>query len=213
MAAAASRRKTKIVATLGAASRDEGVIRRLLDAGMDVARINLGHGSTAEHAASIAAVRRAAAGGDAPLAVIIDLPGPKFRLGDLPRPLEVRAGDTVTLAAGGRPASGDLPWLLPLLAAGERVLIDGGAVALRVREVTPPLVALEVLNNGTIESRKVVNLPDTRLPKSILTAADRELLAWACGRTSTMWRCRSCAAPPTCSSSRSSSPQPAATSS
>jgi pyruvate kinase len=179
MAAARSRRKTKIVATLGAASRDEGVLRQLLEAGMDVARINLGHGSTAEHAASIAAARRAAAGGDAPLAVIIDLPGPKFRLGDLPRRLEVRAGDSVTFgptAAAQLPVS--FPELLPLFAAGERVLIDGGAVALRVSDVTPPLVTLEVLNDGTIESRKVVNLPDTQLPASILTAADRELLDW-----------------------------------
>ena len=179
MAAAASRRKTKIVATLGAASRDEGVIRQLLEAGMDVARINLGHGSTAEHAASIAAARRAAAGGDTPLAVIIDLPGPKFRLGDLPRPLEVRAGDSVTFGPSGAaqlPVS--FPELLPLFAVGERVLIDGGAVALRVSDVTPPLVTLEVVNDGSIESRKTVNLPDTHLPASILTAADRELLDW-----------------------------------
>ncbi len=118
MAAAASRRKTKIVATLGAASRDEGVLRQLLDAGMDVARINLGHGSTAEHAASIAAVRRAAAGGDAPLAVIIDLPGPKFRLGDLPRRLEVRAGDSVTFGPTG---AAQLPVSFPeLLRAADR---------------------------------------------------------------------------------------------
>jgi pyruvate kinase len=179
MAAAASRRKTKIVATLGAASRDEGVVRQLLEAGMDVARINLGHGSTAEHAASIAAARRAAAGSDTPLAVIIDLPGPKFRLGDLPRRLEVRAGDSVAFgptAAAQLPVS--FPELLPLFAVGERVLIDGGAVALRVSDVTPQSVTLEVLNDGTIESRKVVNLPDTRLPASILTSADRELLDW-----------------------------------
>ena len=179
MAAAATRRKTKIVATLGSASRDERVLKLLLEAGMDVARINLAHGSTAEHAASIAAVRRAAAGGGAPLAVVIDLPGPKFRLGDLPRPLQVRTSDTVVF--GATPAAQlpvSFPELLPLFAPGERVLIDGGAVALRVSAVTASTVSLEVLNDGTIESRKVVNLPDTHLPDSVLTTADRELLDW-----------------------------------
>jgi pyruvate kinase len=72
----------------------------------------------------------------------------------------------------------NFPELLPHFTAGELVLIDDGAVALRVVAVTPPTVTLEVLNDGTIESRKGVNLPDTRLPIGALTANDRELLAW-----------------------------------
>lgn len=174
-----ARRRTKIVATLGPASRHERVLEQLLKAGMDVARINLSHGSTAEHAESIAAVRRAAAGRGAPLAVLIDLPGPKLRLADLPRPVAVKAGETVVL---GTPPAAELPVnfpeLLPYFTAGELVLIDDGAVALRVSAVSPPTVTLEVLNDGTIESRKGVNLPDTRLPIGALTATDRELLAW-----------------------------------
>ncbi len=177
------RRKTKIVATLGPASRDERTLRQLIKAGMDVARINLSHGTTAEHAASIAAVRRAADRCGAPLAVLLDLPGPKLRLGDLPRPLEVKAGGAVTL---GTPPAAQLPVNFPELlrhfTRGELVLIDDGAVGLRVRTVSPSAVTLEVLNDGTIESRKGVNLPDTHLPIGALTAADRELLAWGMGQ-------------------------------
>lgn len=176
---AAARRRTKIVATLGPVSRHASVLGQLLDAGMDVARINLSHGSTADHAASIAAVRRAAGQRGAPLAILIDLPGPKLRLGDLPQPLPVKTGETVVL---GSPPAAQLPVNFPeLLAhftAGELVLIDDGAIALRVRSVSGPTVTLEVLNDGVVESRKGVNLPDTRLPIAALTTADRELLAW-----------------------------------
>jgi pyruvate kinase len=182
-AATNDRRKTKIVATLGPASRDERVLNGLVRAGMDVARINLSHGSTAEHAAAIAAVRRVAALRAAPLAVLIDLPGPKLRLGDLPRPLQVKAGERVVL--GAPPAAQlpvNFPELLPHFTRDELVLIDDGAVELRVRAVSPSAVTLEVLNDGTIESRKGVNLPDTHLPIGALTAADRELLAWGLGQ-------------------------------
>ena len=179
-AATQGRRRTKIVATLGPASRDERVLALLLKAGMDVARINLSHGNTAEHATSIAAVRRAAAARGAPLAVLVDLPGPKLRLADLPRPLHVKAGDTVVLGAPpGAQLPVNFPELLPHFTPGELVLVDDGAVELRVSAVAPPTVTLEVLNDGVIESRKGVNLPDTRLPIGALTAADRELLSWS----------------------------------
>ena len=176
-------RRTKIVATLGPASRDTHVLEQLIEAGMDVARVNLSHGSPPEHSDTIAAVRRAAARHDAPVAILIDLPGPKLRLGDLPRPLTVMAGESVVLGdSSGAQLPVNFPELLPHFAAGELVLIDDGAVALRVIAVTPPTVTLEVLNDGLIESRKGVNLPDTRLPIAALTANDRELLAWGLGQ-------------------------------
>ena len=87
------RRRTKIVATLGPVSRDAPVLERLVEAGMDVARINLSHGSTAEHERSIVEVRAAAERQGSPLAVLIDLPGPKLRLGDLAGPITVKRGD------------------------------------------------------------------------------------------------------------------------
>jgi len=176
---AGGRRRTKIVATLGPATRHPGVIEQLLEAGMDVARINLSHGDASEHEETIAAARHAARRLERALAILIDLPGPKLRLGDLPRPLSVRVGETVAL---GSPPEAQLPVnfpeLLPHFTAGELVLIDDGAVALRVSAVSPAAVELEVLNDGVVESRKGVNLPDTRLPIGALTAADRGFLAW-----------------------------------
>ena len=173
------RRRTKIVATLGPVSRDAPVLERLVEAGMDVARINLSHGTPTEHERSIVEVRAAAARRGSPLAVLIDLPGPKLRLGDLAGPITVKRGETIELGAGSNaPLPVNFPELLAHFTPGELVLVDDGAVALRVSAVTLPTVALEVLNDGVIESRKGVNLPDTRLPIGALTDADRELLAW-----------------------------------
>ena len=178
-AATGSRRRTKIVATLGPASRYESVLEQLVEAGMDVARINLSHGSTAEHSKSIAAVRRIAVKRGAALAVLIDLPGPKLRLGDLPGPIAVKVGEAVVLGASpDAQLPVNFPELLSHFSVGELVLIDDGAVALRVDAVSPPTITLVALNDGVIESRKGVNLPDTRLPIDALTAADRELIAW-----------------------------------
>ena len=109
--------------------------------------------------------------------------GPKLRLGDLPQPVALKAGETVAL---GAPPDAQLPVnfpeLLPHFSAGELVLVDDGAVALRVIAVTPPTVVLEALNDGVVESRKGVNLPDTQLPIGALTARDHELLAWGLGQ-------------------------------
>jgi pyruvate kinase len=172
-------RRSKIVATLGPASREQAVLEHLLAAGMDVARVNLSHGTTNEHATTIATVRRAAQRRGGPFAVLIDLPGPKLRLGDLDVPFVVRLGQIVTLGpAGQSDLPVNFPELLPHVQTGELVLIDDGAVSLRVIDVTTPTVSLEVLNDGLIESRKGVNLPDTRLPIPALTRQDRELLAW-----------------------------------
>ncbi len=176
---AAVPRRTKIVVTLGPASRSECVLEQLLDAGLDVARINLSHGRPEEHAQVIALLRRCAGRRGVPVAVLIDLPGPKLRLGDLPEPLCVSAGDRVTL---GEPAAAQLPVNFPEILShftvGERVLVDDGAVAFCVVDVAPPTVTLEALNEGVIESRKGINLPDTCLPISAITQEDRELLAW-----------------------------------
>ncbi len=176
--AGATRRRTRIVATLGPVSRHRRVLERLVVAGMDVARINLSHGTTAEHEEAIATARDAADRLGRPLAVLIDLPGPKLRLGRLPSPIAVRQGEAIGLGeADGDSLPVNFPELLPHLDAGERVLVDDGAVALRVTTVAPA-VTLEVLNDGVIDSGKGVNLPDSHLPVGALTEADKELLAW-----------------------------------
>jgi pyruvate kinase len=181
-------RRTKIVATLGPASGDRAVVGALMRAGMDVARINLSHGSPAEHRAFVTLVRESAARMGLPVAVLADLPGPKLRVGDLEHPVAVATGDRVMLGSGLGPlgqatgtAVGPLPVnfpdLLRHLEPGQRLLVDDGAVALRVVELDSsgddgPIVALEAENAGAIGSRKGVNLPDTDLPIAALTEDD-----------------------------------------
>ncbi len=172
-------RRTKIVATLGPATRGLHAVAELVDAGMDVARLNLSHGTRRDHEASLEDVRSAAGRRGVPVAVLVDLPGPKLRLGDLPAPLQVRRGQVVPVGAGSDThASVNYPDLLGHFRSGDLVLVDDGAVAFRVCAVSARSVALEALDDGVLESRKGINAPDTRLPITALTEADRASVAW-----------------------------------
>jgi len=175
-------RRTKIVATLGPASRDEVVLERLIAAGADVVRINLSHGECREHAQSIDRVRAVSGRLGVPVGVMIDLPGPKLRLGELPGPLELSRDERVFMGAGTALPLGH-PELLDHLRAGQRVLLDDGAIALVVLGVESPgtsasRVELRVVNGGIVTSRKGVNLPDTELLVPAVTVADEEFLAF-----------------------------------
>ena len=169
-------RRTKIVATLGPATAGEATVEALVRAGMNVARINLSHGGPDEHAALVATVRSVAGRLGAPVGVMVDLPGPKLRVGDLGGPVEVAAGDRVSLGADAD-LPVNFPGLLRHFAAGQRVLVDDGAVALRVAAVEragsgDARLVLEAQNAGSIEARKGVNLPDTSLPIAAFTDED-----------------------------------------
>ncbi len=143
-------RRTKIVATLGPATADPQVVAAMVAAGMDVARVNLSHGRLEEHRAAIAAVRAAADAAGREIAVMIDLPGPKLRLGELAAPVGLtlkqrlilgvsaadEGGEAATGAAGGDAVRLPVtfPELVGHLTPGQRVLIDDGAVELVVVE-------------------------------------------------------------------------------
>ena len=101
--------RTKIVATLGPASSGAAVIRPLIEAGLDVARINFSHGTHEEHARTIAAIRSAAEEVGRPVAIIGDLQGPRIRIGALISPLTVEDGDVLTFACELHAVSGDVP--------------------------------------------------------------------------------------------------------
>jgi pyruvate kinase len=164
---------TKLVCTIGPASVDR--IDELVAAGMDVARINFSHGTPAEHAAAIAAVR--AASGE--VAIMVDLPGPKIRLGAL-------ADDAVSLRPGeafalrpGQDATGDAHGagvsyakLADDLRPGDRVLLADGAAELRVTSVHDN-VETEVVRGGTVRSHAGVSIASDRLSEPALTDADR----------------------------------------
>ena len=173
------RRRTKLICTIGPTSG--GRIETLAAAGMDVARINFSHGTPASHAAAALAVRRAAAAGQRPLAILTDLAGPKVRLGDLAggsvdleagRPFVLRvsgssvsAGDASERTVSYRRMAGDVR-------IGDPVFLADGAVELRVTAVDDG-VRTEVVRGGSIRSRAGVAIPAARLSSPALTAKDR----------------------------------------
>ncbi len=170
-------RRTKIVATLGPATQSADTVGRLVAAGMDVARVNGSHGDTAQHAASIAAVRAAAAQAGRAVAVVFDLPGPKLRLAGLSGRVQLQAGQQVVL--GGEQLPVTAPQLLRYVREGDRILVDDGAVALTALKAADTTLTALVDNEGAVTTGKGINLPDTDLPIPSLTERDHQLLRFA----------------------------------
>lgn len=173
-------RRAKIVATLGPATASEEVLRELLQAGVDVVRLNLSHGDHDWHREQIAAVRRLAAEVDRHVPVVLDLMGPRYRVGDIEGKLELAVGDRIVV---GAPGDGidlpvDSPEILPLLREGERVLIDQGLVELEVEDHLGDRVRVNVLSGGAVTTRKGINLPDTDIGFEI-TEKDRGDIVFA----------------------------------
>ena len=176
-------RRTKIVATIGPACASPDVLRSLIDAGMDAARLNLSHGSHGDHAARAQLVRELQEECGRPLAVIADLQGPKIRVGTLVEPLPLATGSEVTVVYADSAQNGELP-LAPavigeVLRPGHEVLIDDGLVRLRVEEVEHERARCGVVVGGTVRSQKGVNLPGVPIPIPSLTRKDLEDLEFA----------------------------------
>lgn len=176
-------RRTKIVATLGPASTDVAVIRELVAAGMDVARLNFSHGAHAEHLARLNAVREVQEETGRPLAILADLCGPKIRVGSLADPQMVRPGERIRFGGADDASGATIPITFPALAAavsiGDPILIDDGAVRAHVDWGSGTVVACTVEIGGLVTSGKGVNLPGTRLPIPSLTDKDLDDLAFA----------------------------------
>jgi pyruvate kinase len=171
-------RRAKIVATLGPASGDAEILRRLLRAGVDVVRLNLSHGSREDHHRLMQLVRQVAGEEDRLVPIIADLMGPRFRLGSLSdEGRTLSDGQQVTL---GAPTTGaevpiDDSRLLTYLQPGERVLIDNGLVELEIEERHGETLRARVTSGGLIASRKGINLPDTDLPFTISTKDRKDI--------------------------------------
>ncbi len=179
-------RKAKILATLGPATRGPGLVESLLAAGINGVRINMSHGSLAEKEADIHAVRAAAAAINHPLAVLVDLSGPKIRTGSLlggePVLLEAGAIFTITtreIAGSDKEVSTNYPDLARVLQPGARLLLDDGAIELKVEEASKSDVVCRVVNGGLLGERKGINLPGVPLPIASMTEKDRNDLRWA----------------------------------
>ena len=173
---ASSPRRTKIVATIGPASSSEDALARIIEAGMDGARLNFSHGRHEDHAENARRVREAQANAGRPLALIADLQGPKLRVGELPQKITLTKDEEVVVAGEDGSRTDDLPVspavIGSVLRPGHDVLIDDGLVKLRVEKVEAGRALCRVLTGGPVEAHKGVNVPGVPLPVPSLTSKD-----------------------------------------
>ena len=178
-------RRTKIVATIGPASDSPEALRSLIDAGMDVARLALAHGTAAEHLDRLRRVRAAAGARGKVLGILADLPGPKVRTGSFEMDgVLLLEGAQVSLVPGDGPSGPErisvgYPSLLEDLRPGDGVGLGDGAVRLRVRQVGAEGLRAEVEHGGRLQGRPGVHLPSQRVALSTPTAADVSLMKMA----------------------------------
>ncbi|MFJ4436498.1 pyruvate kinase [Streptomyces sp. NPDC088923] len=179
-------RRAKIVCTLGPATDSYDQIKALVEAGMDVARFNLSHGSYAEHEERYHRVREAAEETGRSVGVLADLQGPKIRLGRFSEgPVLLERGDTFTITTedgylGDRGSCGTTyAGLATDVTPGERVLVDDGKVCLQVTAVEGPRVRTTVVEGGMVSDHKGLNLPGVAVSVPALSEKDIEDLRWA----------------------------------
>lgn len=172
-------KRTKIIATLGPATHTEEIISRLLQKGMDAVRLNFSHGSYDDHAALMQMVRSAAAKLNKHVAIIQDLQGPKIRLGKLPDAgVEIKDAEKVIFDTGlDEYTNGifpvDFKELHESVKADDRLLLNDGRVSTKVLEVNGTQITVQVLHGGLLSSHKGINVPDSTITSSSLTAKDR----------------------------------------
>jgi pyruvate kinase len=176
-------RRTKIVATIGPETGKDDAIAALLEAGANVIRINASHGTPEERAHWIEAVRCAADNAGLPVAVLVDLQGPRIRVGELESPRELEAGQTVVFAPEAIATGDQIPTTYADLAkdarVGARILLDDGLLSVEVVRILPPRVEGRVADGGTLRSHKGMNLPGLHVSAPALTDKDREDVAHA----------------------------------
>jgi pyruvate kinase len=177
--------KTKIVCTIGPASESPEVMRNLLKAGMDVARLNFSHGDFERHKTVIENLRQSARTVDKRLAIMADLPGPKIRIGQIKNePIELKTGDLFTLTnrdiiGNDRKVSVTLSTLPKVVRPGNHLFLNDGLIQLEVLSVIRQDVKCRVLVGGELRSRKGLNVPGIDLGIEAFTKHDHECLKFA----------------------------------
>jgi len=182
-------RKAKILITLGPTSREPEVVEKLIAAGANGVRMNMSHGTHEEKAEDIARAREAAKKVGRPLAILVDLSGPKIRTRRLQdgQPVKLNPGSLFTLttediAGDENRVATNYPDLPRVVHAGTRLLLDDGSIELVVESTTDTEVVCRVVDGGLLGERKGINLPGVALPIDSLTEKDVEDLKWAVGQ-------------------------------
>ena len=174
---------TKIVCTIGPASANPDVIRRLMLAGMNVARLNFSHGAHEAHARTVANIRGIAEDLHRPVAILGDLQGPRIRIGALAEARDLVEGQQLVLAPESIATGEEIPVTYEAMAqdvrAGGTVLVDDGLLSMRVEEVQGPRIAVTVRYGGLLKSNKGINLPGIDVSAPSLTLKDRADIPFA----------------------------------
>ncbi|MFT4998487.1 MAG: pyruvate kinase [Chitinophagales bacterium] len=178
------RRKVKIVATVGPSSSDKAVLTKLVKAGVNVFRLNFSHGSHEEHKARFNLIREVEAEQNKPLAILMDLQGPKLRLGKiLGDKIAIIVGQMIELVIAEQADKPEAlllphPEIMSVLKVGSHLLVDDGRVKLRVESSDGESAVVKVISGKYLSSRKGINIPDVELPIPALTEKDRADLAF-----------------------------------
>ena len=182
-------RRAKIVATLGPATSTPEMFRKLVQAGLDVARLNFSHGSHEQKAELIRMVRQVAKEEGKPICILADLQGPKIRTGKLRdhKPVQLVAGERLRITPREIEGTKELvgttfTTLAENLEPGSRILLSDGLIELRVERVDGEDVVCEIVNGGTLGENKGINLPGIAVNVPSLTEKDEEDLIFAIGQ-------------------------------
>ncbi len=172
-------RKTKIVCTIGPASDDEATLANLIDAGMNVARLNFSHGNHQEHGARIEKIRKLSKEKNKPIAILLDTKGPEIRTGMLKDDKDIFLKEgaefiltTEELVGNKKKVSVSYKSLGEDISAGDNILIDDGLIGLEVEQIVGNEIITKVINGGKLGSRKGVNLPGVSVRLPAITEKD-----------------------------------------
>ena len=176
-------RKTKIICTLGPSTENESIMRELMIQGMDVARINMSHGTYEEHSKKMDMVRRLRAELGLPVAILLDTKGPEIRTGNFSEKVELAAGQKYTLTTNEVDGTNEhcsitFAGLPGDVKEGTRILIDDGLIEMVVTDKTETDIICKVINGGPVASHKGINVPDITLSMPFLSDRDKSDLAF-----------------------------------
>ena len=179
------RARTKIVATIGPACRPPEMLAKLVGAGVDVFRLNMAHGTPADHNATILDIRQISESAERPIGILVDLAGPKIRLGQLAQePLDCHVGDMFRFVRGteshdAHDLTSTYESLIDELDINDRVLLADGTVAMLVTRKERDEVYCQVTGPGELRSRQGINLPGVKLSVPAMNDVDRKNAEWA----------------------------------
>lgn len=180
-------KRTKIICTIGPASSSEDILRRMIRAGMNVARLNFSHGAYIEHAALIKKIRLAAKKEFEPVAILQDLQGPKIRVGELPKEgVQLKNGMAVVFSTKNNKFVRGKKIVLPVtyknlhkdIKVGHRIFLDDGLLEVKVEKISGQKIHTRVINGGKLTSHKGLNFPDSTLRVSSVSEKDKADLAF-----------------------------------